>query len=735
MGSSDKPGWSRRDFIAVSSVAVAAATQIGAQARKKKAPASPQYRIHPAVGVARLGNSPDQFYLGPTTIGGKPIECNDVGDPKLENGKPVYVKQYKEHGRLLRQAASFGIYLADANDPSDPGREITIDDPMVESIEWTVHLANKKAVWYSNDELTGDVMLATDPSNLNYYDQGAFNNSFVTDAAQRQKQLIIDPGPRSVSKPGQKVAVSRNNIPANYKHGSFPSPTETIDGVTITRAPYNIDTLGDILMNSKGRLIVLGGHGRAGGVEAINTYTGQDTWFDDISDGPVYCKLKLKGQPEQILTAWALIGSPKYAPELRNIVTLDDVMFDVGVRFMNLVPDLYDQTTKSFKKTFKANYERDIQPILERIGDYIWVANIPSMVAFISPRFDPRDASDANRANREAFFSYFRDSSGNEVSPPHNQLLHNGVPLVPVNSGSNSVTNDNIDRFMGLTNTQYFLLTQWRDGRFTSGPAEPYPVNPLDAADTGNCVGHPMSPGIETTWTMRNPVLYETPYRIRHAHAEEYYFENGLSVDGDETGTWYRDNHLPHPTYMNVQEGCEPGDLTKRMSAPWMADFYQCAIEYVSFRDPNTNSTTLSGIPPAPTYYSNWWPPQAPVYVITGEMTKHDQMAAGLPAGYSVYYARGANNIANLVIAWSYFGFILNENETAEARAYPYFVEKERNHDKFVATTVAVASPVNQLAASGSYNTPSNFFVPAWYMKEEADIAECNGIPNCDEKK
>src|ERR1051326_2974064 len=745
MGSSNKPGWSRRDFIAVSSVAVAAATQLGAQPRKKKAPANPQYMIHPAVGVARLGNSPDHFYLAPETIGGKPIQCNDVGDPKMENGKPVYVNQYKENGRILRQAASFGIYLVDANDPASPGREITIDDPMVESTEWTVHLANKKAVWYSNDELTGDVMLATDEKNLNYYEEGSFNNSTVP-AGQRQKELIIDPGPRSVSRPGQKVAASRDNIPAGYKHGSFPTPTQNVDGTVIIRAPYNIDKLGDLIMSSKGRLIVLGGHGRAGGCEPINTYTGQDTWFDDISDGPVYCKLKLKGRDPITLTAWALVGSPKFAPELRNIVTLDDVMFDVGVRYKNLVPDMYDQTTQSFKKTFKANYERDIQPILERIGDYVWVANLPSMVAFISPRFNPRDASEANRANRETFFSYFRDSSGNEVSAPHNQLLHNGVPLVPVNSGSNSVTNDNIDRFMGLTNTQYFLLSQWKDGRFTSGPAEPYPVNPLDAADSGNCVGHPMSPGIETTWTMRNPVIYETPYRIKHAHGEEYYFENGLSIDGDETATFYpKDWKLPK--YIKVQDGCEPGDLTKRMSAPWMADFYQCAIEYVSFRDPihcDTNrdparicgnETTLSGIPPAPTYYSNWWPPQAPVYVITGEMTKHDQMAAGLPAGYSVYYARGANNIANLVIAWSYMGFILNENESPEGRDYPYFVEKERNHDKFVATTVAVASPINQLAASGSYNTPSNFFVPAWYMKEEAEIAECNGIPNCDDKK
>jgi L-lysine 6-oxidase len=736
---SSKADWSRRDFIAVSSVLAAAATRLGAQPRKAKGrgpipPERQRYLIHPAVGVARIGNSPDSFYLAPETIGGLPIECDRNGNPTFENGRPVYVKSFKENGRIRRQAAQFGVYVHDSADPSDPGREITLDDPAVESIEWTAHLANKKAAWYDNDELIGDVMLAT-ATNTNYYDPNTSDNQTlhnpnIVDRHARQRRLIIDPGPRSISRPGDTVPIARHNIPSDYPHGSFPAPLE--DG--IRRSPHNIDTLGDLKMDTKGRLLVLGGFGRAGGTEPIVTYTGQDTWFDDISDGPVYCTLKLKGRAEPLrLTAWALIGSPKYAPELRNIVTLDDVMFDVAVRYQNLVPDMYSGGT--FRKTYRANYERDIQPIFDRIADYIWVANVPSMVAFTAPKFNPRDASQGNWQNRQTFFEYFRDSSGNEVSPPHNELMHKHVPLVPLNSGSNSVTNDNIDRFMGLTNTQYFLLGQWAAGMFTSGPAEPYPVNPRDAADVGNCIGHPMSPGIEVTWTLRNPVVYESPYRIKHAHDGAYYKENGLNPEGDETSSWYAREKLPSPSNIVLQDGCEPGDLTKRMSPPWMSDFYQCAIEYVNFRLPATiNETSISGIPPAPTYYSNWWPPQAPVTVITGEMTKENQMLAGLPAGYAVYFARGANNIANLVIAWSYMGFILNENDSPEGRDYPYFTEKERNHDRFVAATVSVASPVNQLAASGSYATPTNFFVPAWYLKEEAEIAECNGIPDCDKK-
>jgi L-lysine 6-oxidase len=726
-----KAGWNRRDFIVLSSVAAAAAARLGAQPRKgrPKGPVPPErqrYMIHPAVGVARLGNSPTSFYLEPITIGGMPVECDSNGNPRMENGKPVFVKHCKEGGRVRRQAAQFGIYVQDSADPSDPGREITLDDPAVESIEWTVHLANKKAAWYDNDELIGNVMMAT-ATDAKYYEENTNDNPTLHNAGvpakDRQRQLIIDPGPRSISKPGDTVAISKKTIPADYPHGSFPAPTE--DGVK--RAPYNIDTLGDLKMDSKGRLVVLGGLGNAGGTEAIVTYTGQDTWFDDISDGPVYCTLKLKGRAEPIkLTAWALVGSPKFAPELRNIVTLDDVMFDVGVRYQNLVPEMF--ANGAFRKTYHANYERDIEPIFERIADYIWVANVPSMVAFTAPKFNPRDASPANLKNRTTFFEYFRDSKQS------NELMHKNIPYMPLNSGDNSVTNENIDRYMVLTETQYFLLSQWAGGLFTTGPAEPYPVHPRDAATVGNCIGHPMSPGIEVTWTLRNPVVYESPYRIKHAHDEAYYKENGLSPQGDETSAWYGREKLPPPENIVMQDGCEPGDLTKRMSPPWMSDFYQCAIEYISFRSATVNETSVSGIPPAPTYYSNWWPPQAPVYVITGEMTREDQMNAGLPAGYSVYYARGANNIANLVICWSYMGFILNENDSPEGRDYPYFVEKERNHDRFVAATVSVASPINQLSASGSYNTPTNFFVPAWYLKEEAAVAECNGIPDCDKK-
>lgn len=741
--------WTRRKFITVTTVAGVAAAELAAQQtpRRTGQRGPTRYAVHPAVGVARLGNSPDEFYLEPEAIGGLPIECTPDGTPRMQGGRPQFVRKFKDgEGRIKRQAAQFRVFAFDSNDPNDPGREVTLNDSDVESIEWTVHLANKKAVWYNNDQFIGNVYLAGDPhaetENANYYPDpntpptptvdASLRNWYIQGEDERQKQLIIDPGPRKVNRPGQKAAFSRDTIPQDYPHGSFPP----IDPEA-PRIPYEIDTLGDIMMAPSGRLVVRGGFGRAGGQVPIATYTGADTWFDDISDGPVWCRLKLKGQTEPIvLTAWALVGSPKYAPELRSISTLDDIMFDVGVRFHGLVPELY--ANGEYNQRFQANYERDIEPILDRIGDYIWVANVQSMVAFINPRFDTRDASPANAKNRETFFAYFRDSSKNELSEPRQTLFHNNVPMVPLNSGSNSVTNQNQDKYMGLTKTQYFLLGQWAKGRFTSGSYKPWPnrVHPLDRASAGNCVGHPMSPGIEVTWTVRNPVIYSEPYRIRIHKDEAWYREHGLSTLGDETGTWfakYGPTGVTPPNWLVAMDGCEPGDLTKRMSGPWMSDFYQCSVEYVNFSDPprrpQPNTTAITEIPTPPTYYTYWWPPQAPMHVLTGPMTAEEQAAAGVPAGFQVYYTRGANNIGNLVIGWSYMGFIVNENQSNEGRLYPYFVEKERNHEEFIASAVAVGHPINQLSATGSYLQPTNYFTLAWFMKQEGAIAECDGVP------
>jgi hypothetical protein len=643
-----------------------------------------RYQLHPAIGVARLGNSPESFYLAPESIGSLPTECDEFGNPLLANGAPQPVERFRDdRGCVRRQATRFRVFAYDDSNPADPGREIRWGSPEVAGIEWTVHLANKKACWYPFRVFIGDVMF---PHNT-YQDQGVQpRNPDVTGAEARQK-LIIDPGPRTVGGPNQRVSLSRRNIPPDYHHGSFPAP----------QPPFSIDTLGEVMTDSAGRLVVLGGLGHSSGQNNIIGLLESAGWYDDVADGQITCKLTLADQTTVLLHAWMIVAAPKFAPEIVNIVTLDDIMFDLAVRSQALLPELYSEP-QGWNREYRSNFTRDIAPIFDRLAGYIWVANIPSMVRFASPGFDLADASEGNRSNRETLFRYFRRPLG-QGNQQQVLLSEDGVPLLPLNSATNSIMNLNIDKFLTLTETQYFLLSQWARGAFVTGPPGPRPagLHALDRASVGNCVGDPMCPGIEVTWSTRNPAIYEAPYRIKPRFADEsHYFQFGLSANEyDETTSG---------------EGCEPGDLTKRMSVPWQADFFWCTVQHVNFVDPEV-CVNEQLLPVPPTYFVYWWPPQSPVQVISGAMTEEAQALAGIDAGMQANFSRGINSYSDMIVGWSYLGFILNQNRGPDRARYPYFVETERKHDEFIVGSVAVGAPSNIV-----YATDTNF-TPVWYLK------------------
>ncbi|MBJ7549079.1 CTQ-dependent lysine 6-oxidase LodA [Marinomonas ostreistagni] len=609
--------------------------------------------LHPSVGVGRLGNSPQSFYLSPTTIGGLPWDSDQYGN---QLGP---VSQFKdETGQVKRQGQPFKIFQED-------GTELTLESPNVASIEWTVHLANKKAAWYQYSELEGNLLYGPDNS---YENRGVeFRNASSTD----RRSLIVDPGPRTISGAQQQLVIDKNTVPEGYP-ATFP-PDEVEYGVPVT-------TLGELMTDNQGRLVVLGGFGHAGGSEPLTSYGGSDTWHDDIADGPVYCEVTFNdGTPSQTLQAWIIIGSPDFAPEIVNISTLSDTMLDVGVRAFNLIPELY--TDGVFQSDYRVNYQRDILPIIERFKGYQWVANVQSMSAFASNDFDYSDNSDENRGNREQYFSYFREPNDKSNPTPDQSQQYlfqenaqSGLfPMMPLNSGSNSVSNTNIVKFLALNDTQHFMLSQWAKGMFDDNENyTPYPIAQSDQASVGNCVGLPMCPGIEVTWSLQNPAIYESSYVIKDQKGKDGYNATGLDPSRDEC----------------EGGGCQPGDLTKRMACPWQADFFQCTVQYINFTNPSVNK--VDGAPLPPTYYSYWWPPQSPWDVLTGELSAEGQKAGNLPAGQQMNYARGINNFVQMVEYWWSLAFIRNVN-TGNAK-YPYFTETERNTEIFGFKEVGVGA-------------------------------------------
>jgi hypothetical protein len=693
-----------------------------------------QYRIHPSIGVGRLGNSFSEFYLAPDKIGALPIEADAHGNPVFVDGKPKRVSEFKDpEGRIKRQAATFSIYRSS---PSKPDEEVLVDlkDESIEKIEWTVHVANKKAAWWNFVPLLGDLMFGEYNSYKTWQKTpaawGLSSNSWTElrnagTAGKNRQSLIIDPGPRTLVKPDEIIHFDKKSAPADYKFVSFPDPGSITQGLSV-------QTLGEMRTDSNGNLLVIGAYGRAGGSESITGFGGGDTWNDDIADGPVTAKIHFKdGSSPVELKAWVVIGSPKFAPELVNISTWDDVIIDAAIKSMNTNPEVYDlkkwEANDGWNPGYIVNYGKDIQPFLNRIADYQWVATVPSMTAFIKPQFDANDASEGNRANREKFFSYFRKPSKIKQATKdypagfkegQNQQLFSdataadpgaGLPLMSLNSGTNSVRNNVIDKFSVLTDTQYYVLKQWAAGKF-SADAPGIAIagtHELDKAGVGNCVGEPMCPGIEVTWSVRNPIIYDRPYVIKHRHNEDYYYKNGLAWDEDEC----------QPT--NWKEpakglGCEPGDLTKRMAIPWQADFYDCSVQMINFDNPDIVKNPQSLIPVPPTYYAYWWPPQSPWNVISGATSAEEQKLAGVPAGLQVMYSRGMNSFSQMITSWKYLGFVLNQNKDEQfGRTYPYFAEKERNHDRFGVASVGVGNVTSFVTGDDSN------YLPAWFLKDE----------------
>jgi L-lysine 6-oxidase len=618
------------------------------------------YRIHPAIGFPRVGNSADGWYFEPTAAGGLPTE--------LVGGAEQTVTEFKLAGEVKRQAARFRVYRYEEGKPPvevRPGEGL-------KSLRWTVHLANKKAAWFNFAELAGDVSI--DPGNTYAAHKVPLRNGKIIGDEQR-RALIIDPGPRTVE--GESEWVELDDSATDYAHVSFP-PGDL--------QPYAVTTLGRVKSTERGELLVLGGFGNAGGHLPITSFAGADGWYDDVGDGPVTAEIETEDGQVASLDAWVVTGAPRLAPELINITSLADTFIDVGVRQMKLCPAMYDD---GFQPGYRACLERDILPIFRAMKEYRWVANVDAMVS-LTTAFDIADPG-LDVRYRQAVVSYFRNPGDGkqvpETAPDHQRLFaDDGFPLMPLNSGDNSISNDNVEKFMAVTPTQYFLLQQWAAGVCVTTVGElaadelwPW-ASPLDVATAGNAVGEPMAPGIEVTWTMRNPdvLTWGDPFRIKREAAD--YKDCGLSPSRDET---------------LETTGLQPGDVTKRMAIPWQADFFDCSWQNVNFTSPSHNKTlsNASRIPLPPTFFAYWWPASSPFNVYGGARTAAEQMLdgnailgdnnVGQVLGQNLLYHRGLNGFVDAIVGWKYLGFILNGTTGEWRETFPFFTERERSYEAF----------------------------------------------------
>ena len=575
------------------------------------------FRIHPAIGMARVGNS-EAFYIGPETMAALPIPGND----KVTGGLPIKAGTESEiitssdlrdkRGALKRQAARFRIYKYDEAEfesyPNGGGKEICIGSKVngkkVADILWMVHMANKKANTYvlENPNLAASARIIDGYRDgklppLRNFDEGPFPNSTT-----RVRKLTIDPGPRTIRGKHRTAVKLDKATKASYlnKEGQikplddYPKlfPEDSFGKLNCPTGP--IDTLGELQTDDNGRLLVVGAYGRACGwfMEDGTPYplehdVDNDGWFDDTGDGPVTAVLVFDDDSTQeVHGGWVVSTDPSYAPQTLNVVSLWDDMYDSWVRKLDLVPDIY--TNGKYNDDFEPDFDDHLLPIFRSVEMQQWNTNLPQMAINAHKavgKITPDDNPMRTILSGLAFIRNPNNTGENDV----------GVPLMPLSLG------DQGRAFLSPSLTQYFFLTQWNDNKFNAKAQEKLgPGEFLDRAVLVNCLGGRFSPGIDMTFIIRQPNLYiqdwqtsgSGPFRIK---AKRLDYRN---VQPDRP--FLNEGYVPLHT---GNEGLEPGDTSKFMANPWHTDYNSCATHET---DPNPlNSTTL--------YWS--WPAQRPVAV------------------------------------------------------------------------------------------------------------------------
>lgn len=174
------------------------------------------YKIHPAIGIARVGNSPDEFFIGPERIGEHPNPQGGFKDAQC---------------RVKRQAARFHIYAH-----HDDGTVEEITDAEAD-ITWTAHLVNKKAAnpGRGNTESAADLTIDPGARTLNgpdqhkLFDTGTIKFSGVSAVTVPLGEVRSDDQNRllvfgaSASRPRRKARASATSGP--MKTGTTMCPT------------------------------------------------------------------------------------------------------------------------------------------------------------------------------------------------------------------------------------------------------------------------------------------------------------------------------------------------------------------------------------------------------------------------------------------------------------------------------------------------------------------------------
>lgn len=600
-----------------------------------------ELRVLPPLGLARVGNCADpadpfadDYLISPETIGGPPF--------KLDGSPAVTVDDYRgDDGAIRRHAARFRVYA-------------TLDDGSVTElvhadgieIEWRVAVANLKAGWYDFEnamDLPADVAK----------NAGRRNRDMPVMPGGR-RSLDIVPQPRMISGSDCKGAQYA------FKDGQF---------------FYQEVYLGELRTDAEGRLLILGGRGLSGSYPPNRrpiTFANNEGWHDDVSDGPVHATVRFPdGTTKEAEPGFVAVTPPNYGPGITGLVTMDDAVREV---FMD---------EGWLPRPASTSFTQDIWPIFKRLTDMQWVNQGLFMVHGHQGPLDVgtaevlarlRDARPAGAAWRQRIFSTFREAQ--DIKAPD-------IGQLPQIYGDAEAEVAD-PACLSVTATQYGHLTRWAAGDFVDDwqgePALPdfgsltsaQQVEHLERAALHDCLGGPFHPGIELTWTMRIPHVWQGAYRL-----------NVLPGDGPARQD-FGDTLTPAVCTGKggPYDGLAAGALTRFMGVPWQTDGASCnsAADY-------SPSTFLS--------MPSFWGARVPDQVLSSESFDRvvKNAGAGQPGQAGKYFALRSDwlrdvrktsyygRIKSMIEEWHKLGMVLPATHAPAGFPGPARVEQGRSPD------------------------------------------------------
>jgi hypothetical protein len=389
-----------------------------------------EFRIYPAIGIARVGNSPDEYFFGPEVPGPHPHDPDNFRDGQ---------------GRVKRQAARFRVY--GFNSAGEVVKEMTADEDT--QIEWTVEVANKKSAWFDFD-LAMDIpeAMSVSPTRPKTPNPKGVSST-------RRNQNIVDRASLEITP--DAIQIEGCGINAEGRDSSYAFDDGRYDGQKVY--------LGEVRTDDAGRLVFLGGRGHSANPWGYlaTTFGNNEGFHDDVSDGPVDARIRYKGRTYDAKGSWVVVGPPNFAPGIQGMVTGYDLLFDLASREMD--PSL---------KIERPSFKEQIWPLLRRFRNHQWVnAGFARDFGFGSPndwtkiRHLLGDASDSSKPLRTAIFNLFRPAD-------YSHSLSNGLPGYYGDAVTMDASAEILPRiWMALTETQFEWLRKWADGDFIADHEAP----------------------------------------------------------------------------------------------------------------------------------------------------------------------------------------------------------------------------------------------------------------------